>query len=94
MTEPHLLVGELAYDLALDQKIEKVCLGDDQITAYSKWHGNPIPDTVLTGRTPKPAVLSFKVIATPLYSITSMADVIALMDRVQLAQLTVEGSGL
>lgn len=85
MTEPHLLAGELAYDLTPDQKIEKVCLGDDQITAYSKWHGNPVPDTVLTGRNPKPSVRSYKVIATPLYSIASMADEVELMDRVQLA---------
>ena len=87
MTEPHLLVGELAYDLTPDQKIEKVCLGDDQITAYSKWHGNPVAETVLTGRYPKSAIRSYKVIAKPLYSIASMADVAKLMDSLQAADI-------
>jgi len=88
--EPYLLVGELEYELAPEQTLEKPWVSD-LINAYSKWHDKPTSNVVLTGRSPKPAVRSYKVIATPLYSITSMADLVELMDRVQEAGFPEEG---
>jgi len=84
VTEPLLLVGELDYDLTPEQSIDKTWVSD-LINAYSKWNGDPSPDSVLTGKNPKAAtrIRSYKVIAKPLYSIASMADVVELMDRVQ-----------
>jgi hypothetical protein len=92
IAEPLLLVGELQYELAPEQTLEKTWVSD-LINAYSKWHASPTTNVVLTGRTPKPAVRSYRVIASPLYSITSMADVVELMDRVQQADLPEERKG-
>lgn len=85
--EPHLLVGELEYELAPEQTLEKTWVSD-LINAYSKWHVMPTVDTVLTGRNPKQVVRSYKVIATPLYSIASIDDVVKLMDHVQATHTT------
>lgn len=94
VTEPLLLVGELEYDIAPGQVIEKTWVSD-LMDAYSKWHAAPVPDTVLTGNKPKAAtrIRLFKVIAKPLYSIVSMADVMEMMDSVQATDIPAERLG-
>jgi hypothetical protein len=95
INEPHLLVGQLSYDLAPDQQIGKVCQEYDLVHAYVHWSGQPAPRRVLAGRRPaqKPAVNWYKVIAVPLYAITSMDDVTGLMKQVRDTEVpsTTEG---
>ncbi len=95
IAEPYLLVGQLSYDLAPDQKIAAACQEYDLVFAYVHWSGQPAPGRVLTGSRPpqKPSVNWYKVIAVPLYAVTSMDDVTGLMDRVRAAEAPVSTEG-
>jgi hypothetical protein len=84
--EPHLLVGQLCYELeAGQQQVKGMCQEWDLPRAYIHWAGPPTPGRVHVGRSPqdRPVIRWYKVIAVPLFSITSMAGVVELMDRVR-----------
>ena len=84
--EPHLLVGQLCYELEPgQQQVKGVCQEWDLARAYIHWAGPPTADRVHTGRSPqdRAVVRWYKVIGVPLFSISSMAEVVALMERVR-----------
>lgn len=88
--EPHLLVGQLCYELeAGQQQVKGVCQEWDLARAYIHWAGPPTPNRVHVGRSPQDrAVVGwFKVIGIPLFTITSMDDVVALMKQVREADV-------
>jgi hypothetical protein len=84
INEPHLLLGQLWYDLATGQEAKDVCKEFDLVDAYA-WWSTPAPNTVLFGISPqqRPSVRWFKVIGVPLYTIRSKDQVVALMNRVR-----------
>jgi len=93
--EPFLLVGQLKYRLEADSSLTDY-MRDQQARrwwhlwdAYAEWGGDrPRPGVVMTGG---PLVNKnvewFKVIGVPLYSIRSMEDVVALMERVRNTEI-------
>ena len=87
IAEPHLLVGQIRYELGEGQQLKLTCHEWDLVLAYAEWVGERVPGTVLCGRCPrqKPAVSWFKVIGSPLFSINSMNDVVALMELARAA---------
>lgn len=95
IAEPHLLLGQICYDQPAEQTSKPACQETDLVHAYLLWSGQPISDTVLSGIQPpqKSSVRWFKVIAVPLYSITSMEDVMRLMGRVRTAEVPVPKLG-
>lgn len=103
IAEPYLLVGQFKYRLqqdvsAADYLTDKTAKGDKRAWhlwyAYAGWSGERRrPGEVLVGSRLEKNVEWFKVIGVPLYTITSMGEVLALMDRVRAAEAVPAGTG-
>lgn len=86
--EPHLVVGQLCYQLEPGQvQLKGICQEWDLVRAFGEWSGPVAADRVYAGRASpdRAAIRWYKVAGVPLFSVSSMDDVTALMDRVRAA---------
>ena len=88
--EPLLVAGQINYRLDAGQKLHDVCDGWDLWYLFAGYcpvrpHGEVQTAGPLTYQDGSKSFDGFKLVAVPLYSITSLADVVALMDSVRSA---------
>lgn len=82
--EPLLLVGRVKYNMDGVKSIKEVCKEWDLLNAWSKTGKDQEPNQIVVPETAFPdRIEAIKYIAVPLYQITSVADVGALMEQVR-----------
>jgi hypothetical protein len=85
IAEPLLLVAQLNYLMEGGAETKTVCKEWDVWQLYFDWNDRPVTGEVMSSAgADKGRIKAAKLLAVPLYSITSVVDVVSLMSKVAL----------